>query len=589
MSIPTNRPDKVVQIVQLLENAQVLALFLDARGKIQFVNKLGRQLLEPIAGELVGATFSDVLIEPAERQHVGQRLEKLLDGLELTFSHESIRQRRDGNFLAVDWSHTRLVQEDGNCAVLSVGLDTTARRHAEKGLAWLADHDSLTKICNRRRFESDLEKILRRAERYGHSGALFYFDIDKFKFINDTSGHKVGDELLCQIASRLRQSVRSTDLPARVGGDEFAVVLDEIGSDEAIALAQKLVRDLSSMRVTVAGARHQVSVSLGVVIYPVHGKTVQELLANADVAMYKAKNGQLETSGRYHLFAQGDTERANMRIHVDRKALIENALERDRIVLVFQPVVATADGAVHHHEALVRIRHDDDSLLSPDHFIDAAEASGLVYQIDCRVVQLACEALARLQQKGVIGTVAVNLSTHTLDTPSFTPFIIEQIDRYRLAPYQVMFEITERSAVANIDAAQRIISDLTRFGCQFALDDFGMGFSSWLALKQLPVNYVKLDGSFILRLASNRQDQILVRAMNQVAQGLGMKTIAEFVESSDVLELLREFGVDFAQGYVIGRPTQHLAGDEFDTPIDHSTARAQSKADSLRSSDGSAG
>jgi diguanylate cyclase (GGDEF)-like protein/PAS domain S-box-containing protein len=582
MSIPTNRPDKVVQIVQLLENAQVLALFLDARGTIQFVNKLSRELLEPGTGQLVGATFSDVLTEPTERQHVGQRLEKLLDGTEMTFSHESTHQRRDGNFLAVDWSHTRLVQEDGSGAVLSVGLDTTARKRAERSLAWLADHDSLTKIYNRRRFESDLEKILRRAERYGHTGALFYFDIDQFKLINDTSGHKVGDDLLCQIANRLRQSVRSTDLPARVGGDEFAVVLDEIGSDEAIMLAQKLVRDLSSMRVSVAGARHQVSVSLGAVIYPAHGKTVQELLANADVAMYKAKSGQLETHGRYHLFSQGDTERANMRVHVDRKTLIENALERDRIVLVYQPVMAIADGAVHHYEALVRIRGDQDLLLSPDQFIDTAEASGLVYQIDCRVVQLACEALARLQQNGVVTAVAVNLSAHTLDTPSFTPFILEQIDRHRLAPYQLMFEITERSAVANIEAAQRIIHELTRFGCQFALDDFGMGFSSWLSLKQLPVNYVKLDGSFILRLASNSEDQILVRAMNQVAQGLGMKTIAEFVESSEVLTLLREFGVDFAQGYVIGRPTQYLEGDQADAPLDRRAVDAQSKAQSSR-------
>ncbi len=581
MSIPTNRPDKVVQIVQLLEDAQVLALFLDARGTIQFVNKLGRQLLEPIAGQLTGATFSDILTEPAERQHIEQHLGKLLDGAEMTFSHESTHQRRDGNFLAVDWFHTRLVQEDGNCAVLSVGLDTTARKRAERGLAWLADHDSLTKIYNRRRFESDLEKILRRAERYGHTGALFYFDIDQFKLINDTSGHKVGDELLCQIASRLRQSVRSTDLPARVGGDEVAVVLDEIGSDQAIVLAQKLVRDLSSMRIAVAGARHQVSISLGAVIYPLHGRTVQELLANADVAMYKAKSNQLETSGRYHLFSQEDKERANMRIHVDRKTLIENALERDRIVLVFQPVVSTADGAVHHHEALVRIRDDENFLLLPDHFIDTAEASGLVYQIDCRVVQLACEALARLQQNGVIGTVAVNLSAHTLDNPSFTPFIIEQIDRHRLAPYQLMFEITERSAVANIEAAQRIIRDMTRFGCQFALDDFGMGFSSWLALKQLPVNYVKLDGSFIVRLASNREDQILVRAMNQVAQGLGMKTIAEFVESSEVLMSLREIGVDFAQGYFFGQPTQHLEGDKSDTLAD-SAADAQSKSQSSR-------
>lgn len=565
MSIPTHPPDRAVQIVQLLDNAQLAALLLDAHGAIKYVNKLGRRLLARDDAGLHGALFCDVMTTPSERQTIEQRLEQLINGSGVSLAHESACQRPDGLVLFFDWFHTRLVQGDGSVTILSVGLDVTARKRAEKSLAWIADHDPLTRIYNRRRLESDLEKLLRRAERYGHTGALFYFDIDQFKLINDTSGHKAGDEVLRQIAGRLRQSVRAADIPARVGGDEFAVVLDEIDAGEATRLAGKLLDDLSAMRPAIAGAQHQLSISLGVVLYPQHGKTVEELLANADVALFRAKRASLEANGRWHLFAEADTERALMRIHVDRKALISNALERDQVVLVFQPVIATADGAIHHHEALVRIRADDGSLLTPENFIDTAEACGLVYQIDCRVVQLACEALARLQQSGVVAAVAVNLSAHTLDTPTFTPFIVEQIDRYRLAPFQLMFEITERSAVENIDAAQRIIRELTRFGCQFALDDFGMGFSSWLALKQLPVNYVKLDGSFILRLTSSREDQILVRAMNQVAQALGMKTIAEFVETPEVLTLLREFGVDFAQGYVIGLPTPHIVGSETDT------------------------
>jgi len=589
MSIPKQLPDKAVQIVQLLENAQLVALLLDARGTIQYVNKLGRRLLARDDEDLHGKVFCEVMAAPAERQHIEPRLEQLIGGTSMTLAHESACQREDGLVLFFDWFHTRLAHGPGDSAVLSVGLDITARKRAEKSLTWLVDHDALTKIYNRRRFEMDLDKLLRRAERYGHAGALFYFDIDQFKLINDISGHKAGDELLRQIAGRLRQSIRAADVPARVGGDEFAVVLDEIDTDEAIRLARKLLGDLATLRPSIAGAQHHLSISLGVVLYPLHGKTVEELLANADVALYRAKRSTLEASGRWHVFAEADTERAMMRLHVDRKALISDALERDQVALMFQPVVATADGAVHHYEALVRIRRADGTLLTPSSFIDTAEVCGLVYQLDCRVVQLTCEALARLQQNGVVATVAVNLSAHTLDTPTFTPFIIEQIERYRLAPFQLMFEITERSAVENIEAAQRIIRELTGFGCQFALDDFGMGFSSWLALKQLPVNYVKLDGSIILRLASSREDQILVQAMNQVAQALGMKTIAEFVETPEILTLLCEFGVEFAQGYAIGMPTPQLAGHELDTPAEPSLASDRTSGPALRSSEGPAG
>jgi diguanylate cyclase (GGDEF)-like protein/PAS domain S-box-containing protein len=550
--------DRLTDVIQLLDDARLIVMILDENGVISFVNDYGRRASGLGAIELIRRPFVDAMIEEGAWKRV--QLTQLLRGQQAHFNHESVLARTDGDSLVIDWHHTRLEISGGGSAVLCIGVDVTSRRKAEKNLAWLADHDPLTKVYNRRRFEADLDKILRRATRYGHGGALLYFDIDEFKLVNDTGGHGAGDQLLCLVADRMRESRRATDLPARLGGDEFAMVLDETDAEGARRVAEKLVRSLSSITIQLGESLHRVSVSLGMVLYPQHGRTVEELLTNADMAMYHAKR-RAQPGGRYHCFEETDTSQERMRQRVTLRARIEQALKNDKFTLVYQPVVSADDGAVHHYEALVRMVGDDGKLLLPGEFIEVAETSGLISQIDLRVVQLACRELWRWRRQNLDVTLGLNLSAQTLDAPGFVAFVTEQLDRYQLSPSQLNFEITERSAVANMEAAQRMMRDIQALGCTFALDDFGVGFSSWLYLKQLPLNYIKLDGSLVHQMVSQREDQAFVKAINEMSHALGLRTIAECVEDEATLDLLRSFGIDLVQGYFIGKPAPQLINE----------------------------
>ncbi len=551
---------RFADVIHLLNNARLLVTLLDASGVITFINDHGRQASGLEADELVRRSFIDAMIEEGARQRVNIQLTHLLRGQQTHFNHESALTRSDGDVLVIDWHHTRLDAAGAGGAVLCIGVDVTSRRKAEKDLAWLADHDPLTKIYNRRRFEADLDKILRRATRYGHGGALLYFDIDEFKLINDVGGHRAGDELLCLIAKRLRESRRATDLSARLGGDEFAMILDETDAGGAKRVAEKLVRSLSSITIPLGESLHRVSISLGVVMYPQHGHTVEELLTNADMAMYQAKR-RAQPGGRWHCYEETDSGQEVIRHRVNLRARVEHALANHRFTLVYQPVVAAGDGVVHHYEVLVRMLGDHDELLLPGEFIEVAETCGLISQIDFRVVELACSELGRWREQNLDVTLGLNLSAQTLDVSGFVPFVATMIEQYQLRPAQLNFEITERSAVANMEAAQRVMRDLQTLGCTFALDDFGTGFASWLYLKQLPLNYIKLDGSLIRQMVNQQDDQAFVRAINEMSHALGLRTIAECVEDEATLELLRAFGIDLVQGFFIGKPAPRLLNE----------------------------
>jgi EAL domain-containing protein (putative c-di-GMP-specific phosphodiesterase class I) len=338
-----------------------------------------------------------------------------------------------------------------------------------------------------------------------------------------------------------------------LGGDEFAMILDETDAEGAKRVAEKLMRSLSSITIRLGESLHRVSVSLGMVLYPQHGQTVGELLTNADMAMYHAKR-RPQPGGRWHCFEESDTSQQLMRHRVNLRARLERALANNQFRLVYQPVLSADNGAVLYHEALVRMVDDDGELLLPSDFIDVAETGGLITPIDFRVVQLACSELGRLRLQNRDVTLGVNLSAQTLDAPGFVSFVTEQLEQHQLSPAQLCFEITERSAVANMEAAQRMMLDMQSLGCTFALDDFGVGFSSWPYLKQLPLNYIKLDGSLVREMVSQPEDQAFVNAINEMSHALGLQTIAECVEDEPTFELLRSFGVDFLQGFLLGKP-----------------------------------
>lgn len=466
--------------------------------------------------------------------------------------HETITLCNDGSKRHIVWLHSRLAwQSAEEPSVLSVGLDITEYKRVEGHLAWLADHDPLTNLYNRRRFSEELEQIMSWSERYQHHGALLFFDLDRFKYINDTSGHQAGDTLLKMIADMLTQTIRSADVTGRLGGDEFAVILPEITASGAIEVAKKIIARLNETQLTVNGRTYKIAASIGIALFPEHGKNVHDLLAAADLAMYQAKEiGR----GTWHLFSNDDQTRERMYTLVHWKEKIEYANLYDKYLLYFQPIMSLRDRSVTHYEVLLRMSDKDGTIHSPAAFIAAAEHTGLIHEIDHMVLRKAIEQSAKINKSGNRIRLSINLSAHAFNDPELLPVIRHELTYYNVDPTLFMFEITETAALDNLPGTRNLLREIKELGCGFVLDDFGVGFSSFYYLRELPVDAVKIDGSFVRNLASNPADQILVKALCSVARGFGKKITAEFVENEEVLALLEKMEVDFAQGYHVGKP-----------------------------------
>jgi diguanylate cyclase (GGDEF)-like protein len=428
-----------------------------------------------------------------------------------------------------------------------------ARKEAEQDLVWLADHDPLTNLFNRRRFQEVFDRILAMSVRYKRPGTLLFLDLDQFKYVNDLSGHQAGDALLLRVASRLRDAVRHTDILARLGGDEFALVLPEGAANEAIYMANKLLHDLKQVDFSANGRAHKVSCSIGITLFPDHGKNLADLLANADMAMYQAK----EAGGdRWHMYSPDEQTKEILASRAKWRERITQALVNGAFELHYQPILDIREQRITRYETLVRMRDNAGRLVFPDNFIPIAEQSGQIHEIDRWVIR---KTIDRVKANPGL-SLAVNLSGRVLDDPSLLEWFHQQLQQSRIDPSCLVVEITETAAVANVQDAIAFMREIKALGCRFALDDFGSGFSSFAYLKQLPVDIVKIDGAFIQNLATSAEDQLFVKALTDVARGLGKITVAEFVENAETLRLLDRFGVDFAQGYHIGRPGPEMPG-----------------------------
>ncbi|MEO5655309.1 MAG: EAL domain-containing protein [Nitrosospira sp.] len=466
--------------------------------------------------------------------------------------HEADILCRDKSTRHILWLHSRLTRHTENDpAMLSVGLDMTEHKRTESRLAWLADHDPLTNLYNRRRFQEELEQMLNLAARYGHSGALLFFDLDQFKYINDTSGHQAGDALLKMIAHMLHGSVRSVDILGRLGGDEFAVILPQTTAEGAIEVAKNALACLNQGKITINGRSHKASASVGIAVFPEHGNNVHDLLAAADLAMYQAKEAG---RGGWHLFSNEEKTRERMHTLVYWKEKIEYALLHERFLFYFQPIMHIADKTVDHYEVLLRMLDDNGTVLAPQYFIPAAEQTGLIHAIDHMVLRKSIAQAAEIQHNGLRVRFSINLSAHAFHDPELLSILTEAFTQYDADPSNFMFEITETAALEDLSAARDLMETIRKLGCSFTLDDFGVGFSSFYYIRQLPIDVVKIDGSFIRNLANSPDDQILVKALCDVARGFGKKTTAEFVENAATLSLLEKMQIDYAQGFFIGAP-----------------------------------
>jgi diguanylate cyclase (GGDEF)-like protein len=432
--------------------------------------------------------------------------------------------------------------------------DITEARALSQQLRFQASHDALTGLVNRREFENRLERAAQSAESGRSEHAVCYLDLDQFKIINDTSGHVAGDELLKRLGRVLAQQVRTQDTLARLGGDEFGVLLEDCSMHVAERVANALRRTIEDFRFVWEKQVFSIGVSIGVVPIQGPGQTVSSILSAADAACYAAKDlGR----NRIHIYHEGDVELARRHGEMRWVTRIQTALEENRFELARQPIVplSASAGADSHYELLLRMRDEDGDIVLPDAFLPAAERYNLSVRLDRWVVREAFRLLTQDQAHlEHLFLCSINLSGVSLADEDFLIFVTTEFASTGLPPGKICFEITETAAIANLPGAMRFMEVLRRIGCRFALDDFGSGLSSFAYLKNLPVDFLKIDGVFVKDIVEDPIDRELVRSINEIGHVMGKRTIAEFVESSEILAALGEIGVDYAQGFELGRP-----------------------------------
>lgn len=513
------------------------------------VNRAYRNVTGLTDDQLMGKRVEEILPPAAVSHVIGKYREAMLSG-------ESICYEEDVEWPAgrviVETTLTPIFDASGVCThLLGIGRDITARRNLESSLRYLADHDPLTRLLNRRCFEEELSRCLQAADGEHGGGAVLLIDLDNFKYINDSIGHSVGDAILIQMADLLRGMLSEDNLLARLGGDEFAVFVRGADAGEAQRIAERALSQIQNRMMMVAGQPVGLSASIGIALHPSHGLTAQDLIAAADVAMYQAKEAG---RNRCALYVLEDGRRGRMQEKLTWLARIRSALEQDRFLLCLQPILDFRRSQVSRYEVLLRLVGEGGEIISPGAFLEVAEQFGLIRDIDLLVIQKAIRLLEGLGSLCPDLVLEVNLSGKSITDPAFLDLIRRETAARSIDPARLIFEVTETAAVANLDDARRFLEGLKSLGCGCGLDDFGIGFSSFNYLKHLPVDYLKMDGAFIRNLAQSAVDRHLVKAMVEVAHALGKETIAEFVGDEATLRLLREMGVDYAQGYYVGKP-----------------------------------
>ncbi len=428
-----------------------------------------------------------------------------------------------------------------------------ARKQAEQSLHHMAYHDSLTDLVNRREFDRRLRSALVSSKERGLVHMLLYLDLDQFKIINDTCGHIAGDELLKQIARILSRHIRESDTLARLGGDEFGILLESCNKQHAVELAETLKEEVRGFKFVWDNTPFVVSLSIGIVQITKAYSNATEILSHADIACYAAKDRGRNTVQIYQV---QDTDMQRRHSEMQWTSRLRMALEQNQLFLCHQPMACLSDEVSddHHTEFLLRLR-DGEEVVQPGAFIPAAERYNMMPLIDLRVIELVFQYLAD-SGKGYEdkGTYFVNLSGNSLSDDQFFARIRELLNQYKIRPERICFEITETAAIAHLSDAVEFIREIRDEGFKFALDDFGCGMSSFSYLKTIPVDFLKIDGGFVRNMLNDPIDVSIVDACNKIGHAVGLKTIAEFVESDAIKDRLKEMGIDFAQGYAIAKP-----------------------------------
>ncbi len=532
----------------------------DIIGQINFLNPAALKLIGYKYEELINRRLDRVITIQSERSQLPV-YECINSGMQVDSVSGDILIARNGDQLVIHQVATPIHNQVGDIiGAVMIFRDVSKSHRLASQLSWQASHDELTQLINRREFERQLEATINSSRQDATEHCFCFMDLDKFKVVNDTCGHVAGDELLRQLAEIFKSCMRDDDMLARLGGDEFAVVLKKCKVGPAVNIAEEIRTAVEDFRFGWGGQSFQVGVSIGLVVIDKNSPDAEEVFKEADSACYAAKEAG---RNRVHLYSQDDKGISQRRGEAQWMIRIQSALENDRFELNYQPIIPLKDGGEHiRYEILLRMIGDNGELIPPGAFIPSAERYQLMARIDRWVIQNLFNWMDNYWDYNSNDIFAINLSGQSLVDENLLYRIKKLFSEYAVPPGRICFEITETSAISNLSKAQVFMDELKQLGCLFALDDFGSGLSSFAYLKSLDVDYLKIDGAFVKDMAEDPIDRAMVESIHNIGSVLKLKTIAEFVENDEIIQALKQVGVDFAQGYGIARPRPLPRGGE---------------------------
>ena len=469
-----------------------------------------------------------------------------------TWRGEIRNVKNDGSILWCSANLSAFTHSEMGEVWISIYSDISKRKQVEENLSYMASHDNLTGLFNRREFENRAERLISAIPQDREEHALCFLDLDQFKVVNDSCGHTAGDEMLRQLSAALKKIVRRSDTLARLGGDEFGLLMVNCSLSQANRAASKILKEVEDFQFSWENQQFRIGVSIGLVGITETTDNFTELLQRADAACYMAKDlGR----NRIHVYRQDDAELAHRHGEMQWVTRINQALKENRFTLYAQKIVSPVDDTEKHYEILVRMIDTEGKIVPPGAFLPAAERYDLIQKLDSWVVN---NVFSLMTSHGdivnQINFISINLSGQSVTNINFMKMVIDKIENSQIDASKICFEITETAAISNLSVATTFISELGKLGCRFALDDFGSGLSSFGYLKNLPVDYLKIDGMFVKDMVTDPIDHAMVKSINDIGHVMGMKTIAEFVENDAIIDLLAEIGVDYLQGYGIEKP-----------------------------------
>ncbi|MCF6235985.1 MAG: EAL domain-containing protein [Gammaproteobacteria bacterium] len=482
---------------------------------------------DEIANNGINAGAIDVIFKPVHRRELAPRLMSTL----------TLKKERD----------LRKHREQ------ELKSEFEERRDIEERLKFVTGHDHLTGLNNRQHLEESLTHSIHSCRKDSTTHALLYLNLEQFKVINDTEGYGTGNQILIRIANVLKKRLGATSKElSRVGPDEFTALIENTSKQEVSDIAKSLYQEITEISVKHHEQRYKIVARIGIAfIQPWSTSNPGNILSRAEQACCVARKS---TPEKIHIYSEKDSQIAEFKSTNYWIPIIKNALEKNQFQLFFQPVLDVKNNEVTRYEALIRLRDNSGKFISPDNFIPIAERMGLIHDIDLWVVENAFNTLNSLPKRCLPISLNINLSTHSFTNPSLVPLVQFKLQQTGINPERITFEITETAAINNFEKSQEMFNHLRALGCKFALDDFGAGFNSFSYLKHFDVDCLKIDGAFITNLINNPVDQTLVRAIIEIAKTLNKSTVAEFVTDQETFELLKEYGIDYIQGYYTGKP-----------------------------------